>query len=515
MTNGQLRRRGARNERIASRSSKLAPMLPTLNNVLLPVAVMNDEQIARIDAASMAILEDVGVTFRDPVARDDWQRAGAKVVDQRVYIDRHLLRELLASLPSEIAFTARNPAHNVAVGGTKAVFVPMSGASYVRDLNNQRRLATLDDLAMFHKLAHMLPSMHSTGHHIVDPSDIPVAHRHLHITYSSMVHSDKMFMGMTSSGKNAEDVLAMCDILFGEGFLETHAVTIANISGTSPLVWDTTMTSALRAYVSRRQPVLCTPFTLGGANTPASVPASVAQINAETLSGLAYTQVVRKGAPAIYGAYLSTVSMKTGMPLVGTPEASLMNYMLAQMARHYAIPFRSSGALSAAKTLDAQAGYEGATTLMSVMHAGANVIWQAAGWAESGLLCSVAKFMADAEQCAMAYKMASGPNWDNFDEALVAVSEVGPSGRYFEHPHTMANFKQAFFMPEHYDGQLFAQWEYDGEKDLEARSLEAAKSLLQEYQPPPLDNEIDQKLRDFIARRESEVPADAGYNERL
>ncbi|RWE17071.1 MAG: trimethylamine methyltransferase, partial [Mesorhizobium sp.] len=233
---------------------------------------------------------------------------------------------------------------------------------YMRDLDDVRRGPTIADLGTFHKLAHMMPSLHSSAHHIVEPMDLVVAHRHLHITYSSMKYSDKIFMGMTTSPKNAEDVLDMCEILFGNDFLETHAVTTGNCNGNSPLVWDQVMLGAMRAFCRRNQPVLCSPFVLGGANTPASTAAAVAQLNAEALSALAYTQVVRKGCPAIYGHYLSTVSMQSGAPMAGTPEISLMNFMIGQMARRYNVPWRTSNLLGGAKVFDAQAGYESAMT---------------------------------------------------------------------------------------------------------------------------------------------------------
>ncbi|MCV6601335.1 MAG: trimethylamine methyltransferase family protein, partial [Cohaesibacter sp.] len=265
----------------------------------------------------MAILEEVGVVFRDPVALQDWKKAGAKVDGERVRFDRAHIRELISSIPSQIDYFARNPDNNVAVGDGKSIFVPMTGAPFMRGLDNERRLPMLKDLGDFHKLAHMSPALHSSAHHIVEPMDHPVAWRHLRITYSSMKHSDKIFMGMTTSGKNAEDVMKMCEILFGKDFLEDHAVTTGNINGNSPLVWDETMLGAMRSFVKRRQPVLCSPFVLGGANTPASTAPAVAQLNAEALSGLAYTQVIRKGAPAIYGHYLSTVSMASGAPMAG------------------------------------------------------------------------------------------------------------------------------------------------------------------------------------------------------
>ncbi|MEX0350862.1 MAG: trimethylamine methyltransferase family protein [Paracoccaceae bacterium] len=507
-------RSGGRSARRALRAAPDFRMLQGLTNTLPLCEVMDGSQIERIDDASMDILENVGVQFRDPIALQDWKQAGAKVEDEMVYLDRGLVRDLIATIPSDFTYHARDPQKNVRLGGRNAVFVPMTGAPFLRDLDDVRRNPTLDDLAMFHKLSHMMPSLHSSAHHIVEPYDHPISQRHLRITYSSMKHSDKMFMGMTTSPKNAEDVMDMCAILFGDDFIEDHPVTTGNCNGNSPLVWDETMLGAMRAFCRRNQPVLCSPFVLGGANTPASVPATVAQLNAEALSALAYTQVIRKGAPAIYGHYLSTVSMKSGAPMAGTPEISLMNFMIGQMARHYGVPWRTSNTLGGAKTFDAQAGYESATTLSSVMHAGANYIWHSAGWNEAGMHCSVAKFIVDAEQCAMAYRMAEGPKWDDFEQAVAAVPDVGPGGHYLGHPHTQENFQSAFFMPELFDNNSIEQWVAEGEVEITERALNRARKLLGEYQEPKLDEAKDEALRDYIARREREIPAADELNQR-
>ena len=505
-------RRGGRGSRRALRTSLLEDMLPTLDGKLPLTEPMDGEQIERIDDASMAILEEVGVIFRDPVALDDWRNAGAEVDGELVRFDRNLIRKLIATIPSNITLHARNPDRTVALGGRKSIFVPMTGAPFLRDLEDKRRWPTLDDLAMFHKLAHMAPALHSSAHHIVEPMDHPVGHRHLRITYSSMKHSDKTFMGMTTSGKNGEDVMDMCAILFGAEFMETHPVVVGNVNGNSPLVWDETMLGALRAFVKRNQPVLCSPFVLGGANTPASTVPAVAQLNAEALSALAYTQVVRKGAPAIYGHYLSTVSMQSGAPMAGTPEISLMNFMIGQMARYYGVPWRTSNTLGGAKTFDAQAGYESATTLMAVLMAGANYIWHSAGWSEAGMHCSVAKFMVDAEQCAMGYRMAEGLKWDDFDEALAAVRDIGPGGHYLGHPHTLEKFQEAFFMPQLFDNNSIEQWQAEGGKEITKRALDHAKAMLNAYEEPKLDEAVDEELRAYIAKREEVIPED-GLNE--
>ncbi|MCZ4351766.1 trimethylamine methyltransferase family protein [Roseovarius aestuarii] len=508
---GTVRRgRGARK---ALRQTRDVKMLPALKRKLPLTEPMTLEQIEKIDAASMDILENVGVQFRDDIALADWKRVGAKVVGDMVFLDRDLVRELIATIPESFTYHARNPANNLPFGSDHSIFVPMTGAPFLRDLDDVRRNPTLDDLANFHKLSHMLPAIHSSAHHIVEPYDHPISQRHLRITYSSMKHSDKTFMGMTTSPKNAEDVIEMCAILFGEDYIDKHPVVTGNCNGNSPLVWDETMLGAMRAFCRRNQPVLCSPFVLGGANTPASVPATVAQLNAEALSALAYTQVIRKGCPAIYGHYLSTVSMKSGAPMAGTPEISLMNFMIGQMARFYGVPWRTSNTLGGAKTFDAQAGYESAMTMNAVLMAGANYIWHSAGWNEAGMHCSTAKFIVDAEMCAMGYRMAEGINWDDFDAAIAAVPDIGPGGHYLGHPHTLEHFQKAFFMPEMFDNNSIEQWQAEGSVEITERALNKARAMLNEYEEPKLDAGVNEALLDYIARREREIPAVDALNQ--
>ena len=508
---GKVRR--GRDLRKALRETRDIKMLPALKRKLPLIEPMTSDQITRIDAASMDILENVGVHFRDEIALADWKGAGAKVVDEVVYLDRNLVRELITTIPETFTYHARNAANSLPFGKDHGIFIPMTGAPYLRDLEDVRRNPTLEDLANFHKLSHMLPVIHSSAHHIVEPYDHPISQRHLRITYSSMKYSDKTFMGMTTSPKNAEDVIQMCAILFGDDYIDTHPVVTGNCNGNSPLVWDETMLGALRAFCKRNQPILCSPFVLGGANTPASVPATVAQLNAEALSALAYTQVVKKGCPAIYGHYLSTVSMKSGAPMAGTPEISLMNFMIGQMARFYGIPWRTSNTLGGAKTFDAQAGYESAMTMNAVLMAGANYMWHSAGWNEAGMHCSVAKFIVDAEICEMGYRMAEGVNWNDFEAALSAVSDVGPGGHYLGHPHTLEHFQKAFFMPEMFDNNSIEQWQAEGAIEINERALKKAGMMLNEYEEPKLDEGVNEALLEYIARREREIPAADALNQ--
>lgn len=499
------RRGGGRDARRAARSQRRDPMLPWLERNVPAVEVIDSEGVERLHDASMRILEQTGIDFRDDIALADWRAAGAQVDGARVRIPRELIEERMRTIPGRIRLHARDPDKSVELGHDATIFVPMTGAPFIRDLEDKRRWGGLADLNNFHKLAHMEPALHSSAHVICEPMDVPVGHRHLWITYSSMSHSDKTFMGMSTTGQRAEDVMEMVKLLFGDEFVDAHPVVTGNINGNSPLVWDESMLGALRAFSRHNQPVLCSPFVLGGANTPAHTLAAVAQLNAEAVAALAYTQIVRPGAPAIYGHYLSTVSMQSGAPMAGTPEIAHMNFLVGQMARHYDVPWRTSGSLGGAKTFDAQAGYESASTLEATVLAGANYVWHAAGWNEAGMHCSIAKFVVDAEQCAMAHKLGHGPQWEDFDEAFACVDEIGPGGHFLGTAYTQKNFERAFFIPRRFDNNNFEQWVADGEQEITERALAYAKKQLREYEQPSLDPGVDEALRDYIARREQEI----------
>ena len=263
---------------------------PTLVREIPTYELLPDEAVELIHQESLKILEEVGCEFRDDQAPGQWRASGADVSGTRVKIDRGLLMELIGKVPSEFTLHARNPERTVKVGGKNTVFVPMYGAPYVRDLEGKRRYGGLEDLQNFHKLAHMAPQLHSSSSIICEPMDVPVPKRHLHIIHSALTHSDKPFMGIVTAKERAEDVMKMAGIVFGEEFVKDNPVVVSITNCNSPLVWDQTMLDAMRVYAAHNQPVILAPFALCGASTSASAIGAVAQVNAEALAGVAYTQ---------------------------------------------------------------------------------------------------------------------------------------------------------------------------------------------------------------------------------
>lgn len=498
------RRRGGRAVVAAARQAERVPRLPVIRYGIEPVTAVTEAQLDRIHAASMAILRDIGIEFRDETALAQWRSAGARVEGSRVHLTEAMVMGLIALAPARFTLHGRNPAHIAEIGPDTMTFATMQGAPCVRDLNGVRRASTLEDLRNVNRLTQALPGFHIAGGFTCEPTDIAVPWRHLEIMRTALLDTDLPFFGLATGQARSADCIALARLVHG-AFMEDHAVIAAHISGNSPLVWDATMLEGLRVYAEAGQVVLLSPFVLGAANTPADVAATVAQLNAEALACLAYAQLVRAGTRMIYGQYTVSVSMKSGAPMSGMPEVTLMNVIIGQLARRYGLPWRTTASQASSKQFDAQSGYESATAMMSGATAGANLMLHAGGWDEAGLVCCLGKFVADAEQNLLIAKYAQGIRFDHFDEALEAVTRIGPGGHYLGDAFTLKHFREAFIAPELLNYQSHEQWKAAGARDMDQRCRQKAADLLAEFEPPPIDPALRDCVNAHVARRQDEI----------
>ena len=501
---GRVRR--GRDARAARRRTRTRFWLPELERRIPWVDLLSDDQVQVIHDASMDVVEEIGVEFRCDDALALWRDAGAAVDGARVRLDREHLMALVGTAPSSYTMVARDPTHTVTVGNGKTIFTPSYGAPYVLGLDGTRRPGTLEDFKNFTKLNHLSPALHMSGGVVCEPMDVPVPKRHLYMTQNLLTYSSKPFMGAVTSKERAEDSLHMAGIVFGQDVVRDTTVMTCLANGNTPLVWDKTMLDSVRVFAAANQATLFSPFVLGGASTPASTVGAVIQVNIEALTGVAFSQLVRAGAPALYGQWVSTVSMKTGAPQAGTPEVCHMNLLTAQMARHYGLPSRCSGSCSSSKMVDAQAGYEAARNMYGVLMAGTNFVLSTTGYLESAMCQSYAKWVLDSEQLEMMYRLGSGVSFDDLDEVLDTMREVPPGGHHLGTAHTLANFQTAFSMPEMMNSDNYEQWLADGALNAEDRATAKCRQLLEEYEEPALDDDVRAELDEFVARRDAELP---------
>ena len=498
---------GGADARRAKRQSGEIVQFSYIRRALKEFEVLDEEGLALIENNAELVLEEIGIDFRDDAeALAMWKDAGADVQGERVHFPRGLCRELLKTAPAQFTQHARNPVRNVEIGGKNTVFAPVYGPPFVRDLDEGRRYATIEDFRNFVKLAYMAPAMHHSGGTVCEPVDVPVNKRHLDMVYSHMRYSDKPFMGSVTAPERAEDTMAMARILFGDDFVDTNCVVINLINANSPMVFDETMVGALKVYARAGQATIVSPFILAGAMSAVTVAGTLTQILAEAMAGMAFSQLCRPGAPVVFGTFASSISMQSGAPTFGTPEPALVLYGAAQLARRLGVPFRSGGSLCGSKMPDAQAAHESTNTLVPTVMAGVNFSLHAAGWLEGGLVSCYEKFIIDADQCAMMQKFAAGVDLSENGQALDAMREVGPGSHFLGCAHTQANFESAFFRSAVADNNSYEQWEAEGAKDTAQQANEIFKRQLADYQAPELDPGIDEALNAFIAQKKESMP---------
>ncbi len=510
-------RRGGGREAKRARASASGPVAPYIKRNIPFVDIINEEGLELIERNADTILEEIGIDFRDDAeALDMWREAGADVQGERVRFPRGLCRKLITdSAPAQFTQYARNAERSVVIGGNNTVMVPAYGPPFVHDLDKGRRYATIEDFQNFVKLAYLSNSLHHSGGTVCEPVDLPVNKRHFDMVYAHMRYSDKPFMGSVTAPERAQDTVDMAKILFGDDWInpetgQERTVVVNLINANSPMTFDDTMLGAAKVYARANQGCIVSPFILAGAMSPVTVAGTAAQILAEAMAGMAFVQLVRPGAPVVFGTFASSVSMQSGAPTFGSPEPTQVMYICAALARRLKVPFRSGGGLCASKLPDAQAAYEAANTLQSAAMAGVNFMLHTAGWLEGGLAMGYEKFMMDADQASMLAVLLGGVDLSENGQALDALREVGPGNHFLGCAHTQSNFQSAFWRSEISDNNSFEQWESEGSLDAAQRANGKWKTALAEYQAPALDVAVDEALQAFIKMRKDSFP-DANY----
>lgn len=474
-------------------------------NAMPRYEILSGEALTTLEGGWRRIVSEIGVEFDSERALELFRQAGQKVEDQCVIFDPDFVLEQVAKAPRSFDVQARNPAHTVHIGDDSMAFGSVYGPPFVRE-GDVRRDAHLADLHGFAKLAQSFDAIDSAGGVVCEPEDTPLDSRHLDMTYALQTLTDKIYMGNVVSGANARDTLAMTEILFGgRDAIEATPATISLINCNSPLRWDERMLEAQFEYSAAGQPVVLTPFLLMGAMSPVSIPATLAQQMAEALTGITLSQLIRPGAPVIFGSFLSNIDMQSGSPCFGTPESAIGLLCTGQIARRFGLPVRSGGGLTSSQTPDAQAGYESLMTMLPTFLAGINWVMHAAGWLEGGLVASYEKYVLDVQVLEMLQQEFTPLEIDEASLAFGAHDEVRHGGHFLGAAHTMERFRTCFYRPFVNSSDNYDRWMRGGGKDAAARAADVARKKIAEYEPPPLDDAVREELEAYVTRRRREL----------
>ena len=472
-----------------------------------PTAIVSEDELEAIHRASLTILEEIGMDFLNAEARALARTAGAEVTEgaARVRFDRGLIAALVAHAPAEFTLHARNPAHDVRFGADWVAFAQMASAPNCADADRGRRPGTQQDFRDLVKLGAMFNILHLSAGYPVEPVDLHASIRHLDCLADFVRLTDKGFGAYALGAARMRDGIEIARI--GRGIdaarLEREPSLLTVINSSSPLRLDDPMLQGMAEMAARNQVVVMTPFTLAGAMAPVTIAGALAQQNAEALAGIAFCQMVRPGAPVMYGGFTSNVDMKSGAPAFGTPEYMKAQVVGGQLARRYRIPYRTSN-VCAANTVDAQAAYESLFSLWGAVAGGGHLVKHAAGWLEGGLTCGFEKTMLDVDLLQMVAEFLDPLVVDEATLGLDAIRDVGPGGHFFGTAHTQARYRDAFYAPLISDWRNFESWREAGSPTALTRANRLWKEALAAYEPPPLDAAVAEELEAFVARRKAE-----------
>ena len=470
-----------------------------------PVEVLSADQVEAIHQASLRILRDIGMKVLDPETRAIYENAGASVDGQQVTFDPAMVETLIKTAPAEFTLHSWNPEHSLHIGGDWLAFGTVGSAPNASDLDRGRRTGNRADYQNFLRLAQSLESIHFIGGYPVEPIDIHASVRHLYAGLDVLTLTDKGCHVYSLGRQRNRDLIEMVRIARGrtpeqlEG--EPSVFTIVNTN--SPLTLDVPMSHGIIEMATANQVTCVTPFTLAGAMAPITLAGALAQQNAEALAGLLLTQVVRPGSPFIYGGFTSNVDMQSGAPAFGTPEYWKTAIAGGQLARRYAVPYRSSNTC-AANTVDAQAAYESMFSLWGAVQGCCNFMMHGAGWMEGGLQASFEKMVIDADLLHMVSAALDPVVVDEDSLALEAIAEVGPGGHFFGTAHTQARYRTEFYRPLISDWRNYETWQEAGSPDAAHKANQLVKLFLQEYHEPAMDESCKEELIEFVERRAAE-----------
>ncbi len=479
-----------------------------------PTEPLGPEGVAAIHDGAMRILEEIGIEFLNAEALEILREAGCTIRGQNVRMGRDFVMEMVAKAPSQFTITPRNPARELPIGGKNMVFVNVSSPPNYWDMETGKIPGTREKCQNLLKLTQYFNCIHIAGGYPVEPVDVHASVRHLDVLFDKLTLTDKVSHAYSLGKERVEDVMEMVRIAAGltqEAF-EAKPHMYTNINSTSPLKHDEPMLDGYMRCVRRGQATVVTPFTLAGAMAPVTMAGAVAQSLAEALCVIALAQYIRPGAPCVIGTFTSNVDMKTGAPAFGTPEYMRATQMTGQMARFYGLPMRGSG-VCAANVPDGQSMWETSNSLWSAVQSGTNMVYHAAGWLEGGLIASPEKFVMDCEVIQQIQRyfepetFATGVD----DIAFDAIKDVGNEGHFFGIQHTQDRYETAFYQPFLSDWRNYEGWRLDGSEWTAERAHRIYKSILNEFEAPPMDAAIRDELSDFVARRKAEGGAPTDF----
>ncbi len=467
---------------------------------------LSQRDIERIHGASLTVLEEAGVSVKDPDFLKFLETAGANVdyAQKRAVMSETLVNGCMKKAPRQLTFYARDAKRDVRFENGKIYAHPTGGAANVLDLDSgTARPATRKDVEDLTRVVDALPNVH-TQVMIVYPSDVPERLRDIHAVDAVLRNTGKNFDATPYNDESFRFIIDMIAAVQGEEEMRKKPIITASASPTSPLQFSAEVTKITTRATKYNLPIAVLPCPLAGATSPVTLAGTLVQQNAEMLAGITIVQLLNPGNPVQYSPRCIPLDMSTGQACYGI-EATMMNVGCVQLAKYYGLPCDVYGLDTDSKILDEQSGLERAMGGLLPALAGADSL-SGAGCIEGGITASYEQLVIDDEIFGMIFRASEGIDFD--EEKLAAdviVKVVKESSNFLEQKHTLKYFQSEYFRPKLASKDARARWVKLGSKSVVEVAREKAKNILAEHQPLQLDEDAGKKVEEIVKTATKEL----------
>lgn len=456
------------------------------------------EQVERVHAASLEILENTGLLVRHEKARRIFSRHGCNVDSERqiVKFPRAVVEQFRGLMPPTFTFRGRDPKFDRTLPGSGPVIVTGSSAPDIIDpVTGHERRSRSDDIARIAQLINGLPGYDvfsvSTLADDAAPGQFTLAR-----LYPALKYCLKPVRITTKDLDDAAKILRLGSLIAGSdaAYRERPFITHHFCPVVSPLTMDYLSTESLIFFAEQKLPVYPSIVPNAGLTAPMSLAGTLAQGNAEFLAAAVLMQMVEPGTPLIYATLPTVADMRTGAYASGGIECGMLHMMFAQMAHYYNVPSGGYIGLTNSKINDAQSGYETGMSTVAGLLAGAD-LFNMGGLLDALKVFDFGKAVLDDEVAQMLKRAYRGFDFDDAELALDVIAKVGPGGSFMVHPHTVKRMKTAALLTTLSDRNARTQWEGKGSLDTQARAMARAREILARPPSNPFTAEVERRIR--------------------
>ncbi len=462
---------------------------------------LDEQALDTIHAHSLEILRDTGIRFPSNLALEVFKNHGFRVEESTVFFKEKDILSALETAPEAFTIEARNPAKGMRIGAGSYVVAPGYGPPFIIEPSGEKRNAVLDDVHKFCKLVQTSEHLDFNSAIVVQPNDVAPETAYLDLLLATLSLTDKPIMGSSASAEAAKDSLKLAEMVWGH---RAKPVMLSLINSLSPLQYATEMVEALMVFAEAGQPLVIHSACSLGVSGPITIAGSLVVSNATTLAGICLSQLIKPGAPVVYGLGGTAVNMNTGAYRNASPEDVKHTAIAAALGRYYKMPCRGQGALTESFCLDYQAGMESTMMLTSGALSGVNVCIHACGTLDSMIAMSFEKFIADEDLCGALKKLINPIELTEEAFAMDLIKKMGTSGNYLMEDHTLKRCRTEFYASDFRLNTSHDKWREMEHKDVEERVGLIIEDRLASYTKPDMDPGLEKDLIGYVNKRKEQ-----------